>query len=70
MSGPNDRYGLVVRGIDRPLSEKGWLPTRLLVLYFALLFIGDVLFYVVLTPIWLGLRAAGWAAELKARSRR
>jgi hypothetical protein len=26
-----------------------------------------VLFYVVLTPIWLGLRAAAWLAELRSR---
>jgi hypothetical protein len=28
-----------------------------------------VLFYVVLTPIWLGLRAAAWVAELRSRLR-
>jgi hypothetical protein len=28
-----------------------------------------VLFYVVLTPIWLGLRAAAWLAELRSRLR-
>jgi hypothetical protein len=28
-----------------------------------------VAFYVVLTPIWLGLRAAAWVAELRARAR-
>jgi hypothetical protein len=26
-----------------------------------------VVFYVVLTPIWLGLRAAAWVAELRSR---
>ena len=26
-----------------------------------------VLFYVVLTPIWLGLRALAWVAELRSR---
>jgi hypothetical protein len=29
-----------------------------------------VLFYVVLTPIWLGLRVAAWIAELRSRARR
>ena len=29
-----------------------------------------VLFYVVLTPIWLGLRVAAWIAELRSRVRR
>jgi hypothetical protein len=28
-----------------------------------------VVFYVLLTPIWLGLRAAAWVAELRARAR-
>ncbi|HEX9415232.1 MAG TPA: hypothetical protein VF895_00825 [Gaiellaceae bacterium] len=28
---------------------------------------GITLFYVVLTPIWLGLRIAGWLADLRAR---
>jgi hypothetical protein len=28
-----------------------------------------VLFYVLLTPIWLGLRAAAWVAEVRARVR-
>jgi len=28
-----------------------------------------VMFYVVLTPIWLGLRAAAWVAELRSRLR-
>jgi hypothetical protein len=29
-----------------------------------------VLFYVLLTPIWMGLRALAWLAELQARRRR
>ena len=32
------------------------------------MFLGDVVFYVLLTPIWLGLRAAAWVAELVARA--
>jgi hypothetical protein len=28
-----------------------------------------VVFYVLLVPIWMGLRAAAWLAELKARRR-
>jgi hypothetical protein len=28
-----------------------------------------VLFYVILTPVWLGLRAAAWIAEFRARRR-
>jgi hypothetical protein len=29
-----------------------------------------VLFYVVLTPVWIGLRVAAWIAEFRARRRR
>ena len=29
-----------------------------------------VLFYVVLTPVWLGLRGLAWIAELKSRRKR
>jgi hypothetical protein len=35
-----------------------------------LLFASVVVFYVLLTPIWLGLRAAAWVAELRSRARR
>jgi len=31
--------------------------------------IGDFIFYVLLTPIWIGLRALAWAAEFRARRR-
>ena len=31
---------------------------------------GIVLFYIILTPIWIGLRALAWVAEFKARRRR
>ena len=30
----------------------------------------DVVFYVLLTPIWIGLRAIAWTAEFRARRRR
>jgi hypothetical protein len=29
-----------------------------------------VLFYIVLTPVWLGLRGLAWLAEFRARRRR
>jgi hypothetical protein len=64
---PNARYGPLARGIRRDLAEKGWVPARFWVLWWGALSIAIVLFYVVLTPIWLGLRAAAWVAELRAR---
>jgi hypothetical protein len=38
-------------------------------LWWFLLGIGMFLFYVLLTPIWIGLRALAWAAEFRARRR-
>jgi hypothetical protein len=32
--------------------------------------VSDVVFYVLLTPLWLGLRGAAWIAELRSRARR
>lgn len=49
------------------LREKGWIPPRWLALWLFLMIVGDLVFYVLLTPIWLGLRGAAWIAELKAR---
>jgi hypothetical protein len=52
------------------LREKGWAPPGRFVVWGLLLLVGDVVFYVLLTPIWLGLRAAAWVAELRSRLRR
>ncbi len=52
------------------MREKGWIPARWLALWFFLMFLGDLVFYVLLTPIWLGLRAAAWVAELRSRADR
>ena len=38
--------------------------------WFLVLAIADFVFYVLLTPVWLGLRAAAWLAEFRARLRR
>jgi hypothetical protein len=63
------RYGILARGIDRDLAEKGWVPLRYWVVWWSALGVAMVLFYVVLTPVWLGLRAAAWVAEIRARAR-
>lgn len=39
-------------------------------LWYACLAVGMFLFYVLLTPLWLGLRWAAWVAEFHARRRR
>jgi hypothetical protein len=54
----------------RDLAEKGWAPLRYWVLWWMLIGLADFVFYVVLTPIWIGLRAAAWLAELRARAAR
>ena len=52
------------------LREKGWVPLPHLAFWWFLLALSVVVFYVLLTPIWLGLRAAAWVAELRSRARR
>jgi hypothetical protein len=52
------------------LREKGWAPPGRLAVWWLLLVAADVVFYVLLTPIWLGLRATAWIAELRARAGR
>ena len=47
-----------------PVSIARWT------LWWFLLAIGIFLFYVLLTPIWIGLRALAWIAEFRARRRR
>ena len=51
-------------------SRKGKVPLRYWLLWWTLIVIADVLFYVLLTPIWMGLRAVAWLAEFRARRRR
>ena len=58
------------RAEGRALADKGWVPLRYWAVWWTLLGAAVVVFYVLLTPIWLGLRAAAWLAELRARARR
>jgi hypothetical protein len=37
--------------------------------WWTLLGIAMVVFYVLLTPLWLGIRAAAWVADARARRR-
>ena len=52
------------------ITEKGSVPLRYWALWIAILAVADVVFYVLLTPIWIGLRALAWVAEFRARRRR
>src|SRR5262249_37687647 len=51
-------------------NEKGSVPLRYWLLWWALLAVADFTFYVLLTPIWIGLRALAWVAEFRSRRRR
>ena len=50
------------------LTEKGPVPLRYWALWWAILAAALFTFYVLLTPLWLGIRAAAWLAEFRARA--
>jgi len=70
VSRPNAKYGPFARGVRRDMAEKGWVPLRYWVTWWTAMAAAVMLFYVVLTPLWLGLRALAWAAELRSRARK
>jgi hypothetical protein len=49
---------------ERPIPLWRWA------LWWVSFAVGILLFYVLLTPIWIGLRGLAWAAEFRARRRR
>ena len=50
-------------------KPKPKIPLRRWALWWVALLVADVIFYVLLTPIWIGLRALAWVAEFRARRR-
>ena len=56
--------------MSRDLSEKGWVPLRYWLAWWAILAVALVTFYVLLTPVWMGLRALAWLAEQRSRAKR
>jgi len=50
-------------------NVKGSVPIRYWILWWTILVFADIVFYVLLTPIWIGLRAVAWLAEFKRRRR-
>ena len=52
------------------MKEKPPVPLRYWVLWWTILVFADILFYVLLTPIWIGLRVVAWLAEFRSRRRR
>ena len=57
------------RAEGRSLNDKGWVPLRFWILWAGFLGAAVLLFYVILTPVWIGLRVAAWLAEFRARRR-
>jgi hypothetical protein len=57
------------RSEGRSIDEKGWAPLRYWALWSVSLSIALLLFFVILTPVWIGLRVAAWVAEFRARRR-
>jgi hypothetical protein len=51
------------------LSAKPRIPLWRWGLWSVCLLLGDFLFYVLLTPVWIGLRMLAWVAEFRARRR-
>lgn len=49
-------------------TKKGSVPVRYWVLWWSLLVVADVIFYVLLTPIWIGLRVVAWIADRRTRT--
>src|SRR5690349_24393354 len=59
----------VWRAEGRSIDEKGWVPLRYWGAWFFGLGLAVATFYVILTPVWIGLRVAAWIAEFRARRR-
>jgi hypothetical protein len=49
------------------VKPKPPVPKRYWALWLTILVAADLVFYVLLTPIWLGLRALAWLAEWRSR---
>lgn len=52
------------------MKPKPPVPLWRWALWWVVLAVALVVFYVLLTPIWMGLRGLAWVAEFRARRRR
>ena len=50
-------------------TRKPRIPLYRWLLWWVVLLLADVIFYVLLTPVWIGLRTLAWVAEFRARRR-
>lgn len=57
------------RSEGRSIDDKGWAPLRYWVVWSILMGAALTVFFVILTPVWIGLRVAAWVAEFRARRR-
>jgi len=53
----------------REIGVKGRVPLWRWALWWVIFAFALLLFYVLLTPIWMGLRALAWLADFRARRR-
>jgi hypothetical protein len=51
------------------MNQKPRVPLYRWASWWAILVAADFVFYVLLTPIWMGLRAVAWLAEFRSRRR-
>jgi len=56
--------------VERVLKPKPPVPVWRWAFWWSGLGVALVAFYVLLTPVWLGLRAAAWLAEFRHQHRR
>ena len=51
------------------MKAKARIPLWRWALWWVVLIVADVVFYVLITPLWIGLRTLAWIAEFRARRR-
>lgn len=51
------------------MKAKPRIPAWRWALWWVVLLLADIIFYVLLTPLWIGLRTLAWLAEFRARRR-
>ncbi len=49
------------------MTSKPRIPIWRWAVWWLVLAVGDLVFYVLLTPVWIGLRVLAWVAEFRAR---
>lgn len=63
----NRKYGRLATGVRRDLAEKGWVPIRYWLIWWSATLVAIGLFYVILTPLWIGLRVVAWISDRRSK---